>query len=96
MKNIGDEKQIQNVVIEILQDCVNEDKKIIKRLQAIIVLLIVLLFGSFVYYTYELTQFDFEDVVTTTTSTNKNDNITFDKDSPINATIQDIKINSKE
>jgi hypothetical protein len=73
--NIGDEKQIQSVVIEILQDCVSEDKKIIKRLQAIIILLIVLLFGSFVYYTYELTQFDFEDVVTTATSTDNNSNI---------------------
>ena len=59
--SIGDEKQVQNAIIEILQDCVTEDKKIIKRLQAIIVLLVLLLFGSFIYYTFELTQFDFKD-----------------------------------
>ena len=71
------EQQIQSAMIEILQDCVNEDKKIIKRLQFIVILLILLLFGSFVYYTYELTQFDFEDVVTTTTEaiTDNNSNI---------------------
>lgn len=75
--SIEDEKQIQSIVIEILQDCVNEDKKIIKRLQGIIVLLILLLFGSFIYYTYELTQFDFEDTITTTTEalTDNNSNI---------------------
>ena len=75
--SIGDEKQVQNAIIEILQDCVTEDKKIIKRLQAIIVLLVLLLFGSFIYYTFELTQFDFEDVVTTTTEakTDNNSNI---------------------
>ena len=92
--NIGDEKQIQSVVIEILQDCVNEDKKIIKRLQAIIVLLIVLLFGSFVYYTYELTQFDFEGITTNTNAIN--DNETFNENSPINSIIRDINVNSKK
>lgn len=92
--NIGDidEKKVQAIVIELLQDYVEENKKIIKRLQAIIVLLILLLFGSFVYYVYTFNQYDFEDVITTT----KNDNITFDKNSPINATIQDIKIDSKK
>ena len=77
MKNIEDEKQIQNVVIEILQDCIEEDKKIIKRLQGIIVLLILLLFGSFVFYVWYLNQYDFEDVVTTTTEaiTDNNSNI---------------------
>lgn len=94
--SIGDEKQIQSVVIEILQDCVSEDKKIIKRLQAIIVLLIILLFGSFVYYTYELMQFDFEDVVTTTTTTSSNNNIkNYDKNNTVNANIKDINVNSK-
>lgn len=94
---IGDnEKQIQSAMIEVLQDCVKENNKTIRRLQFIIVLLIILLFGSFIYYVYSFNQYDFEDVITTTTSTNKNDNITFDKDSPITATIQDIKVNSKE
>lgn len=96
MKNIGDEKQIQSIVIEILQDCVAEDKKIIKRLQLMIVLLIMLLFGSFVYYTYELTQFDFEDTVTTTTETNSNNNVqNYDKNNVVNADIKDIKVNAK-
>jgi len=71
---IGDEKQIQSAMIEILQDCVNEDKKLIKRLQAIIVLLIILLFGSFVYYVYSFNLYDFEDVLTTTTEANADNN----------------------
>ena len=93
--NIGDnENQIQSAMIEILQDCVNEDKKIIRRLQAIIVLLILLLFGSFVYYVYSFNLYDFEDEIITTTTTN--DNTTYDANSPINATIKDIKVNSKD
>ena len=90
---IGDnEKQIQSAMIEVLQDCVKENNKTIKRLQFIIVLLIILLFGSFMYYTYELTQFDFEGITTSAI----NENETFSENSPINADIHDINVNSKE
>lgn len=95
--SIGDnEKQIQSAMIEVLQDCVKENNKTIKRLQFIIVLLIILLFGSFMYYTYELTQFNFEDVVTTTTSTSSNNSVqNYDKNNVVNADIKDIKVNAK-
>ena len=86
---IGDnEKQIQSAMIEVLQDCVKENNKTIKRLQLIIVLLIILLFGSFVYYVYSFNLYDFEGITTSAI----NDNETFEKNSPINATIQDIKV----
>lgn len=90
---IGDnEKQIQSAMIEVLQDCVKENNKTIRRLQFIIVLLIILLFGSFIYYVYSFNQYDFEDVVTTTTETNANNNV-YDNNSQIHSNISDIKIN---
>ena len=95
--SIGDdEKKVQNAIIEILQDCIADNKQVIKRLQAIIVLLIVLMFGSFIYYTYTINQYDFEDTDTTTTTTSSNNNVkNYDKNNTVNANIKDINVNSK-
>lgn len=61
------EKQAKEAIIDILQDVVQDYKKNIKRLQAIIVLLIVLLVGTFVYYEWSfkafLSQYDYENTV---------------------------------
>lgn len=62
------EKQAKEAMIEILQDVVQDYKRNAKRLQAIIILLIVLLAGTFVYYEWSfksfLSQYDIENTVT--------------------------------
>ena len=87
------EMQVQQAIIEILQDCIEHNKKIVKRQSAIIILLICLLFGSFCYYVYSMNQYDYEDTITTTT---KNNAEAFDKNNSINAHISDININAKD
>lgn len=90
-------KQVENEVTEILRDLLDDNKRIIKRLQATIVLLVILLVGSFCYYQYNLRgfmdNFDYEDTITTTTSTT-NDNKTYAGNSSINASIDNIKVNT--
>ena len=89
------EKQVQAVVIELLQDNLADTKKVIRRMQATIILLIILLVGTFIYYEWSfkafMSQYDYENVITTTNA--NNDNVTYKENSPINATIQNIKVN---
>ena len=72
------EMQVQQAIIEILQDCIEHNKKIVKRQSAIIILLICLLFGSFCYYVYSMNQYDYEDInkVVTEANTDNNSKIT--------------------
>lgn len=62
------EKYAKEAMIDILQDVVQDYKKNVKRLQAIIVLLVVLLVGTFIYYEWSfksfLSQYDVESTVT--------------------------------
>lgn len=89
------EIQVQQAIIEILQDCIEHNKKIVKRQSAIIILLICLLFGGFCYYVHELSEFDVQDSIVTTTKTNAtNDNKVFEKNSSINASINDVNVNN--
>lgn len=61
------EKQAKEAMIDILQDVVLDYKKNVKRLQAIIVLLVVLLVGTFVYYEWSfksfLSQYDYSNEI---------------------------------
>ena len=88
------EIQVQQAIIEILQDCIEHNKKIVKRQSAIIILLSCLLFGSFCYYEWSfkafMSQYDYSNTITETT----NDNKTYSENSSINANISDIKVNS--
>ena len=98
MRELTDfEKNVQSHITEILKDNLDDYKKIVKRLQATIALLIVLLVGSFVFYTWNfigfVAQYDIESTITTTTN---NSNKTFDKNSSINAHINDIKVNANK
>ena len=52
-----DENKIQSVVIEILQDSLADTKKVIKRLQATVILLIILIVGISVYYEWSFKHF---------------------------------------
>lgn len=93
------EKQAREAMIEILQDVVHDYKRNLKRLQAIIVLMTILLVGTFVYYEWNfknfMSQYDYENSVTTTTNVDtKNDNKIYDKNSSITAHINDIKVNA--
>ena len=87
----------QEVIINILKDSISDSKHIIKRLQATIVLLVCLLVGTFVYYEWSfkafMSQYDYSNEIITTTN---NDNKTFDKNSSINAHINDIKVNANK
>ena len=84
--------------IELLKDMLDDVRKDRKRKHTLIVLLVVLLFSAFVYYEYSfksfLSQYDYENTITTTTTTN--DNKAYEANSPINATIKDIKVNSEK
>ena len=66
------ETQVLNAMIEVLIDSNNEHKKIQKRQTGIIVLLIILMFASFVYFIQILNSFDIESSIITTTSTDNN------------------------
>ena len=80
--NIGDidEKRIQGIVIEILQDNLKDMKKIIKRMQITIILLIVLLVGMAYYYEWSfkkfLSQYDFETETVIDTNALNSSNVT--------------------
>lgn len=91
------EKEVREHLVNILKDSLEDSKKVVKRLQATIVLLIVLLVGSFVFFTWNFISFvsgyDIESTITTTTN---NSNKTFDKNSSINAHINDIKVNANK
>lgn len=69
------EKEVQQHIVEILKDTVNDGKRIIKRLQATIVLLVILLAGTFVYYEWNfknfVSQYDIESTVTQEFQTNE-------------------------
>ena len=82
--------------VELLKDMLDDVKKDRKRKHTLIVLLVVLLFSAFVYYEYSfksfLSQYDYSNTITTTT----NDNKAYEANSPINATIKDIKVNSEK
>ena len=84
--------------IELLKDMLDDVRKDRKRKHTLIVLLVVLLFAGFIYYEYSfksfLSQYDYENTITTTTTTN--DNKAYEENSPINATIKDIKVNSEK
>lgn len=72
-KNIKpQETQVLNAMIEVLIDSNNEHKKIQKRQTGVIVLLIILMFASFVYFIQILNSFDIESSIITTTSTDNN------------------------
>lgn len=78
--NIGDEKQIQSVVIELLQDNLIDTKKIIKRMQITIILLIILLVGIACYYEWSfkkfLSQYDFQTETAIDTNALNSSNVT--------------------
>lgn len=82
--------------IELLKDMLDDIRKDRKRKHTLIVLLVVLLFSAFIYYEWSfkafMSQYDYENVITTTTNENKD----YEANSPINATIKDINVNSKK
>lgn len=90
-------KQVENEVTEILRDLLDDNKRIIKRLQTTIVLLVILLVGSFCYYEYNLRTFmdgfDYQDVITTTTKANNN---TYNPNNQIHSNISGINVNSNK
>lgn len=98
MKNTDIEKKIADGMLEVLMDVNTENKKIIKRQTGVIVFLISLLFISFCYYQWNfqafLSQYDYTNTITETNTTN--DNKAYQANSPINATIKDIKVNSEK
>ena len=87
----------QEVIIDILKDSIDDNKHIIRRLQATIVLLVCLLVGTFIYYEWSfkafMSQYDYTNEIVTTTN---NDNKIFDKNNSINASINDIKVNANK
>lgn len=85
--------------IELLKDMLDDVRKDRKRKHTLIVLLVILLFSAFVYYEWSfkafMSQYDYSNTITTTTETNTtNDNKVYDKNSNINASINDIKVNA--
>lgn len=78
----------------VLKFMLQESKKQKKALIATIWLLVISLVGVIIYFNWNFTsflsQYDYENTITTTT----NDNKIYDANSPINASIKDIKINS--
>ena len=93
-----DKKDITEIVDlemnSVLKFMLQESKKQKKALIATIWLLVISLVGVIIYFNWNFTsflsQYDYENTITTTT----NDNKTYDANSPINASIKDIKINS--
>lgn len=83
---------IQDSILDINRDIINDYKNINKRKDIIIGLLIVCLVGSFFYYAYKLSEFDYEDTNTVTTNAN---NKVFEQNSKIDSSISDIKITTK-
>ena len=73
------EKTVQSHITELLKDNLDDYKKVVKRLQATIALLIVLLFIGFIFYIWSffsfVAQYDIESTITTTTSTDNNSKI---------------------
>lgn len=71
------EKEVQNHITDILRDIIEDNKKIIKRMQATIILLVILLAGVFVYSEYSfrkfLAQYDFSSTSTSVIETEAND-----------------------
>lgn len=102
------EKKVEDNLTIILQDTLEDNRKIIKRLQSTVVLLVCLLVGSFIFYIWSfygfLSQYDYSNTITTTTTTKadtKNDIDTKNSSNTnssnnINVTIPDIKTNSKK
>lgn len=86
----------QDVIINILKDSIEDNKHIIKRLQATIVLLACLLVGTFIYYEWSfkafMSQYDYSNEITTTTTTNADSKV-YDKSNTVNTNISDIKVN---
>lgn len=80
MNNEELKKDIENEIVNILKDCLDDKKTVIKRLQATIILLILLLAGTFCYYEWSfkafMSQYDYENVITTELSTDNNSKIT--------------------
>lgn len=90
-------KENPAIQLELLKDTLDDIKKDRKRKHFLIVLLVILLFLAFVYYEWSfkafLSQYDYENTITTTTE-NNNEAKSFDKNNTINANISDIKINT--
>ena len=91
------EKEVQGHITEILREVIDDNKRIIKRLQATIVLLAILLVGTFIYSEYSfrsfLNQYDIENTVTTTTNA---DNKVYDKNNSTHTNISDIEVNANK
>ena len=98
------DEKINNAVMDVLLDTNAENKKHIERLDnalkrsyIAIIFVVCLLFATFIYSDWSfkkfVNQFDFEsDINTTNDIVNKAD--VFEKNSNVNATISDIKIDS--
>ena len=73
------EKEVQDHITDILRDIIEDNKRIIKRMQATIILLILLLAATFVYYEWNfkafMSQYDYESTITTKTTTDNNSKI---------------------
>ena len=73
------EKQVKEYKEDILNEIVSENKHVIRRLQATVVLLVCLLFGSFVFYVWSflgfMSQYDYKNTITTTTTTDNNSKV---------------------
>lgn len=91
------EKEVQDHITDILRDIIEDNKRIIKRMQATIILLVLLLAATFVYYEWNfknfISQYDIENTITTTTNA---DNKVYDKNNSIHTNISDIKVNSNK
>lgn len=91
------EKEVQDHILDIMRDTIEDGKRIIKRLQATVVLLVILLVGTFIYSEYSfrsfLNQYDIENTVTTTTNA---DNKVYDKNNSIHTNISDIAVNANK
>lgn len=86
------QKDIHQEIVEILKDCLNDKKNVIRRLQATITLLVCLLFATFCGILYFFNEYDYENTITTTTTT-KADNKNYQNNSSINSSIKDIQVN---
>lgn len=87
------QKDIHQEIVEILKDCLDDKKNVIRRLQATITLLVCLLFATFCGILYFFNEYDYENTVTST-ATNTNDVKNYDKNNTLNTNISNIKINS--
>lgn len=70
------EKEVQNHITDILRDIIEDNKKIIKRMQITIILLVLLLASTFVYSEFSfrkfLSQYDFDTTSTSVIETEAN------------------------